>query len=156
MECAERFGEKIHHLPIFGNAEDLTDFGGATVVYSWIKGAGACLENKVFNKWVEDKESKIMFTSRDYTRNFTVDQKKFKYHSKFTGEMEKSTNTFTIYVYTKCEKIVRNRISRYIESKGMLSKAVRKAFVLSNTYKGLKKDQKSTSLAMKYITDAQK
>ena len=60
---------------------------------------------------------------------------------------------FTIYVYTMCKKIVRKfirgkRISRYIESEGMLSKAVRKAFKVSNAYKGLKKDQKSTSLAI--------
>lgn len=86
-------------IPINGNAHDLKNFGGARIVYMWIKGAYVTLEDDMIELFCKDEHAMYLVTHVT-----TVDNRQLntlRHVAEFKGKFASSENSMNIHIYAK-------------------------------------------------------
>ena len=77
--------KKIPYIPILGDSNNIVGFGGAEIVFLWMRGAGFDTEEPIFKKWFMDEEASILFCTRDFNYyNVVQIGKRVTLHAKYT------------------------------------------------------------------------
>ena len=76
---------------------DLKKLGGAQVYFCWIKGRGMKVDEYVFEKWLEDKEAKVLFCNTNFENHEGFQKGIAITFDKFVGAMECRGGSFTFF-----------------------------------------------------------
>ena len=120
---------------------ELKSFGGAYVVYAWLKGALPHVGEKLINVFGSDDQAMLLVTSYSYTKE------KLKKNKIALGDHIKahfSGTVMVLFVYHKREIKEPNKVKKHKVGKNKNEKeSIQEAFKAYNRYHLLSKDKKT-------------
>ena len=125
--------DKKPFIPIHGDAYSLAGFGGARIVYMWIKGVTPDLEDFLINVFINDKHAMYLVTHVPARHNEEL--KTLRLVKTFTGSFAKSSSKMQMYIYAKKELNMSNDHIKKVNGEGK-SDEIAKAFFEHKTFSG--------------------
>jgi len=135
-------------VPIKGNTIEITSFGGATVVYAWIKGARNALVNHLMSILENDKQVKIFITNTKYSKEEMIEID-MKLVQVFQG---KGTAPMTIYFYAKHDLKSNKNLERKKWKENILTTKLRETFRKKSSLKQMKNGPEKDSKIKEYLS----
>ena len=153
QKCLKKYPISIPFLPLLGNAYALTNFGGAFIIYSWLKGAEPNLYYLLFKIFVKEKSCMYFVTQFKYGSSLLTDNDITKRSVKLKGSMAGSGRHFTLFFYSKKKERVK-RCKNYKQEDDGIGGDIMKAFQKFNTFNAKSKERKMEFIKELMIDDS--
>ena len=125
--------DKKPFIPIHGDAYNLKGFGGARIVYMWIKGVAPDLEDYLINVFINDKHAMYLVTHVPARLNKELET--LRLVKSFIGSFAKSSSKMQMHIYAKKELTMSNDHIKKVNGEG-LSDKIANAFFEHKTFSG--------------------
>ena len=114
--------------PVFGDGQDLQDFGGAEIIYAWIQGAPKDLHQHLFDTFLEDQNAHVFVGDYRELGHKT-------YRTSLECQMSHGGGSRTLYFYVKTVPMERTRDRKAIKNEDTIENKLRIAFRILTKYR---------------------
>ena len=138
-----QFPKVLPFYPIHANALYLNNFGGALVVYMWMKGAPKIVHDHIYRTFIDNRCARYFVTSTKCNEG-KLKEDGLKYWGQIKGSHSQCKGTMAIYIYSKVNEKKISSLNDLLPT--VTSMQVRCAFELGQKFYNFKPKKKEESI----------
>lgn len=138
---------ELPFIPIHGNAKSLDNFGGARLVYCWLKGANEELIHHLFDLFVEDSWAMYFIANGNYEKHAAVVKGKVIKLDFLDGNFAFSNRKMRLFIYRKKSLCFTTRHIKMNKNQNGLSFQIMNSIKVYKNIYNLSKEKKRIAIS---------